>query len=530
MYTYEIVVHFPGKVSKRYRVPPSGLVAGRATSSGLTLPDQLVSRQHARIWLEDGALRVKDLDSRNGVFVNGERVREGALQEGDKLHIGDHVLEVTRYSDTDLGRTVISFEEGSALCEEARLLDTGRLPHLYRAAQLLGTVFDGDALLQQILELIFEALPVRRGFVLTRAHPEDEAEIRAQRARDGEQDGPPLSSTLIDLVFQERKAILTADAREDSRFDGAVSIIGHQIQAAMCAPMCSRDNVAGVIYVDAGATNARFSGQDLELLTSIARVVGVAVENAQLYKEKLEQERLAAIGEATAGLGHCIKNILTGIRGGAEFVDIAFQKQDISYLERAWPIMSRAIQRIDMLVMNLLTFSKERVPDLTETNMNALIEDVFDVLRGRAEKAGVTLRVERDPVGKAEVDGREIYRVLMNLATNAIEACEKSGGEVTGRCVCDELGCALSVSDTGHGIPAELLPKLSRAFVSTKGSGGTGLGLACSYKIVREHGGTVTVESEVGKGTTFTIFLPSADAPAPAAGRRRTGVFTPVED
>jgi signal transduction histidine kinase len=95
----------------------------------------------------------------------------------------------------------------------------------------------------------------------------------------------------------------------------------------------------------------------------------------------------------------------------------------------------------------------------------------------------------------------------MNLVVNALEACQK-GGEVRIGCVSDDDGCTITIADNGCGIPEELLPKLSQAFVSTKGSGGTGLGLACSYKIVREHGGDVQVESTLGQGSQFSVFLP----------------------
>jgi signal transduction histidine kinase len=247
----------------------------------------------------------------------------------------------------------------------------------------------------------------------------------------------------------------------------------------------------------------------LELLSAIARVVGVAVENARLYQENVQQERLAAIGEATAGLGHCIKNILTGIRGGGEFVNMALEKKDLKYLERGWPILMRSIERIDNLVLNMLSFSKDRMPEKTLTDVNQIARDTVEMVRKRAEKSAIELAVDTDFSGTAVVDGRDIYRVVLNLVVNAVEACEsKGGGKVTVQVRCAEDGCTIKVSDTGCGIPPEILPKLSQAFVSTKGSSGTGLGLACSYKIVREHGGRVDVTSEVGKGTSFTVFLP----------------------
>ncbi|MCC6143499.1 MAG: GAF domain-containing protein [Candidatus Hydrogenedentes bacterium] len=519
---FEIILHRPGQISKRYRVQQSGIMVGRSSNCHITLSDQLVSRRHARLWLEGDALHVRDMDSRNGIEVNGVKTLEAALKEGDMIQVGDATMEVARYSDSTLGQTVITYEEATALCDAMGSDSSVRMPYLYRAARLLGTVFDDDELLRQILDLIFEALPVRRGFILTRTGAGDEPEVRAQRSFESE-GGPPLSSTLIEMVLREKQSLLTADAKEDSRFDGAASIMGHHIHAAMCSPLCGREEVVGAIYVDAGTTSATFSQADLELLTAITRVVGVAVENSRLYQQHVAQERLAAIGEATAGLGHCIKNIMTGIRGGAEYVDIALQKGDIKYLERAWPIMSRAIQRIDMLVMNLLTFSRERVPERTPTNITGLVQDVLEVVRSRAEKCNVALELVPGTTGIVAVDGREIYRVILNLVTNAVDACEKAGGTVRVRCASEGGGCMIAVEDSGTGIPPEILPKLSHAFVSTKGSAGTGLGLACSYKIVREHGGTIEVQSKVGEGTLFTVYLPG-DGMNPRSSQKLTSM------
>jgi signal transduction histidine kinase len=108
----------------------------------------------------------------------------------------------------------------------------------------------------------------------------------------------------------------------------------------------------------------------------------------------------------------------------------------------------------------------------------------------------------------AQVDSQAIYRVLLNLVVNAVEACEHNEGSVSILCVCTDQGCTIRISDTGIGIPEAIIPHLSEAFVSSKGSGGTGLGLACSYKIVREHGGDIQVKSQSGTGTIFTVFLP----------------------
>ena len=494
---------------ERYTIPEGGIRVGRGEDNGITLSSKHASRYHARFWVEGGILRFEDLGSRNGVEVNGVRREDGTLADGDRIIIGGQEIRVEIAAESGFGRAAITREQAAAL-RESIIREAGdeRLMVLYRAANLLGEVFDLDELLDKILRLIFQALPVQRGYILTLGGVDKRPEIRAALSKGGGEEGPPLSHTLIQHVFDNAEAILTSDARSDSRFGRAESIMGHDIHAAMCAPLHGRSAVAGVIYVDVGNASTPLGESDLELLSAVAQVVGVAVENARLYQENMERERLAAIGMATAGLGHCIKNILTGIRGGAQFINMAIEKQDFKYMDRGWPILRGAMDRIDRLVMNMLVFSKDRRPDRARTDINGIVRDVLALFEERARKYKVGLSFEPDPVGIANVDAQGIYRVVLNLVVNAVEACEHNEGSVSVTCICTDQGCTIRIADTGIGIPEEIVPHLSQAFISSKGSGGTGLGLACSYKIVREHGGDIQVKSQPGSGTVLTVHIP----------------------
>lgn len=510
---HELVLQKDGEQAARYVVGPEGLVIGRAPDSSIVLPGQMVSRKHARVWLDDDVVLVEDLGSRNGIGVNGHRVLRAQLSPGDQLMIGDAVFELCETVSSSSISSVISFEKAGTLADEMVRKEGGHLPILYKAARLMGTVFNLDDLLTQILQLIFEALPVRRGFILTLAPDSDVPEIHATMTlEDDTFHGAPLSRTLIRHVFDHKSAMLTLDAMDDSRFGSSKSILQYAIHAAMCAPLIGRQSTVGAIYVDAGSQETMFLKEDLELLTAIAWVVGVAVENARLYKENVDQARLAAIGQATAGVGHCVKNILTGIMGGAQFIDLAIEHREISYLEKGWPIMRRAIERIENLVMNMLTFSRDHKPELAPTDINALVQEVIDTAKSRANRAEVAITAECGDVGFVSADSREIYRVLLNLLLNGIDACERRAGAVEIKTYSAANGCYVDVKDNGTGISPDVQPKLFQAFATSKGSSGTGLGLACSYKIIHEHGGTITVQSEPDKGTVFTVFLPYRSA------------------
>jgi len=334
-------------------------------------------------------------------------------------------------------------------------------------------------------------------------------ELHASLVRDTADHELPISKTLINHVLKDRHAILTHNAQDDSRFEASASIISHNIREAMCAPLIGRYGVAGAIYVDSGPAESTFTDADLELLTSIGRVVGVAVENARLYKENIERERLAAIGRATAGLGHCVKNILTGLKAGGEFMDLALESDHIDWVRKGWPMVRRAAERIEDLMLDLLTYSRERPPHFQCIDINDLCAEALEVVARRAEQGNTEVELKKAEMSQAYLDGREIYRLVLNLLTNAVDACEdKSGGRVVLETRSNARGCYIIVKDNGCGIPQDIQDNLFQAFVSTKGSGGTGLGLACCEKIVREHGGEITFETEVGLGTTFRVFLP----------------------
>lgn len=501
----------------RFAVGVGGLLIGRASEADVILLDSMVSRRHALVWLDSGQLMAEDLGSRNGILVNGLRVQRSALKEGDTLTVGGHTFVIARFEGaTTLADTgsMISFEKAGELCEQMVSEEgTGQLRILYKAAQLLGTVFNLDELLKRILDLVFEALPARRGYILTLSPEAKEPVVRASLSREEKVEGPPVSFTLIEHVFTLRNAVLTVNAQQDERFGGADSIVSHEIRAAMCVPMCGRDAIAGAIYVDSGHDSAVFTYDHLKLLTAIGRVVGVAVENARLYQYAVERERLAAIGQATAGLGHCIKNILTGILGGSELIDDALVRQEWPRLRKGWSVIRHGIERIETVVLNLLTFSRDRQPDWTPSDINEILREVMEVVRSRAEKLNVKTELREGNVPSMLADGRQLYRAFLNLVTNAVDACEETGGTVTVTTSSDVKGCYVRVRDTGVGIQPDLMPKLFHAFNSTKGSRGTGLGLACSEKIVREHAGKITVQSQPGKGSEFTVYLPMQTVP-----------------
>ena len=175
-----------------------------------------------------------------------------------------------------------------------------------------------------------------------------------------------------------------------------------------------------------------------------------------------------------------------------------------------WDIVKRSNDFLRDLVMDMLTYAKERKPYYEETDVNEFCTTLQEAIAPSAAARQVTVTTDFAAVGTAELDVLQIKRCLLNLLGNAVDACEEGHGTAT---LATRQSRApgwieIRVTDNGCGISPEDLLKLFRAFFSTKGAKGTGLGLPVSEKIVREHGGRIEVQSALGQGTTFTLHLP----------------------
>ncbi len=235
-------------------------------------------------------------------------------------------------------------------------------------------------------------------------------------------------------------------------------------------------------------------------------------------KKLVEAERLAVVGQTVAAIAHAIKNITGGLTGGAFVLEKGLELKNEKYLCQGWDMVKGNVAKIKGLAIDLLHYAKEREPDHRLCDPNRPIQEVYDLMLPRAREHDVNLHIELDR-GLPEVllDPEGIHRCMLNLVTNAIDACtdiscSKTGREVTLRSSKGK-DCAVEyqVVDEGCGMDKETRDKIFQRFFSTKGSQGTGLGLMITKKIVDEHKGVIECESTKGKGTKFVIKLPIKD-------------------
>ena len=241
-------------------------------------------------------------------------------------------------------------------------------------------------------------------------------------------------------------------------------------------------------------------------------------ELREAHEEIVKNERLATIGETVAELAHYTKNILNGLRGGMYKVNSALEKNKPDLLREGWDMVQRNIEKVSQLVLNLLTYSKDRPPDREMCSINEIATEVVELLQHQAEENNITLRRDLDPnIKEVYIDPKGMHDVFLNLVSNALDSCVMDEDvskpwEVTVRTVLKTTDqgkkkIVIEVADNGCGMNPETQSKIFTRFFSTKQGKGTGLGLLITQKIVHEHGGEITVKSEERRGTTFTVIL-----------------------
>jgi two-component system NtrC family sensor kinase len=536
----------------RFELEKPVVAVGRDVRNDIHLQDTEISRRHAELRQADESFTVHDLGSSNGTFVNGTAISTHVMQSGDQLLMGrtlllytgggasaviDGKVDIVTSGRNDDSRILHSMteSEGSRSLLHAEVTGSespwlararSNLQVMYRTALAVSHTLDIDELLDRIMSLIFEWVEADRGCIMLVNNETGTLEPRVRRNREGISSGAAISisKTILDYVTEHAEGVLTSNAKDDKRWDTGASILNMDIREAICVPMRGRYGVVGVIYIDTSSPpqqleeeGNKFREEHLKLMIAIAHQAALAVEDTSYYSAMLQAERLAAMGQTIATLSHHIKNILQGIRGGSYLIEMGLADDDKEVTRRGWHIVEKNQGRISNLVLDMLTFSKEREPQLVTSSLNAVVADVVELMQSRSEELGVALSwTAAEEMPDLLFDPEGMHRAILNVLTNALDACEEvEGGQVS---VATELNkekklVRVLIKDNGSGIPADEVDTMFTLFVSSKGSRGTGLGLSVSQKICTEHGGQIVVQSAPGTGSQFALEIPMVFPP-----------------
>ena len=251
------------------------------------------------------------------------------------------------------------------------------------------------------------------------------------------------------------------------------------------------------------------SGDEFESL--VASLNTMISELNRRSEQLVQREKMASLGILTSGVAHELNNPLNNISTSVQILLEELEDADLEYKKELLTQTEGQIQRARDIVRALLEFSRERSFKRKKVKLADLVENTLRLIKGEIP-THVQLTVEIPADIQGEMDPRRIEQVLINLILNGIQAMEAGGILSISACAAaNEAGFYFEVSDTGKGIPPQDLGKIFDPFFTTKDVGkGSGLGLSVSHGIIKQHGGRIEVKSEVGQGSTFSVFLPSS--------------------
>ncbi|RMD97989.1 MAG: FHA domain-containing protein [Deltaproteobacteria bacterium] len=603
-------------LSEEEVVQRNGFRIGRHFQRDIVLNDLAVSRDHAEIRFENGRFSIRDLGSKHGTFVNGRSYEPSEvhiLSAGDLIDLGNsrlrffeddpHQQVQYQIGNEDLTKYISSIRNNS-ITYAALSNAEQRLSLIYEISQAIDSILDAEQLLEKIMDVIFETFNPERGMIglLEQQGAQTLFVSKVTRIRDEERGSASIeiSRKILDTVINQGSGLITYDAIADRLLKGSESIVASKIRSAMCVPLRNMQEILGVIYIDDRSHPNRFVKEDLEFLSAIGYLAGVASKNAYAHKtiaelnrtledkvaqrtrelaqanqklresnamksrliEELDRsnkdleaayallkkteaqlvqtEKMSAMGDLVSGIAHEINNPASFIRGNLgmlfeyisdfkkllhlydeiepahpedrqrieafkEEIDFEFLLTDLDELIEA---LQEGHRRIDEIITNLRTFSKVDMAEIKPMRVQEGIDATLKLLLPKYRQRIEVIKEYQD-VPEIECYAGQLNQVFMNILLNAFQAIEGEG-KVWIHVAQREGGkIAIRITDNGCGIPKENFHRIFEPFFTTKEVGkGTGLGLAISYGIIERHGGKIEVESEVGKGTTFTIILP----------------------
>ncbi len=544
---------------RRFELSARDSLIGRHGSNDVQLFDGKASRQHAKIVFEGSRFKIVDLKSSNGTFVNDKQIDSDYLTSGDKILIGNTVLLFTegisinsdssrviklnsdsiqgvggiKISDPDENSSqnyVLHSVDLDSPLDFSQLItsdSTLGLEHVHEQLRILYSAslrnsvgVDVDEILERMLDVIFQMVDARYGCIMLISE-EPELEIRAQakkfRNPSDATDDYEIPRVILDRALQDDQGILASRRIKTNEET-------HQRQV-ICAPMHGRYGRVGLIYIEGmldandetspdNAPSAKcFTEEQLKLILAIGHQSGLTIEEKIFSAALVHNERMSAIGETVAMLAHQVKNIMQGMGGGGYMIKKGLENNEPDSIRKGWNIVEKNQERISDLILDLLSYSKERKPNLQPHNLTETINEAIDIIGSYATENGVELHKQVPDNIPARYDETMIQRAITNVVLNAIDACadKGAGALVDVVYVPDPDQCVIEIRDNGIGIEAKNLTKIFSPFKSTKGGRGTGLGLTIARKNYREHGGNVQVESEFGSGTTFRLSMPYLD-------------------
>lgn len=287
-----------------FAVSDEALVIGRDTTAGLCIADASVSRRHSRIEKKETGFEITDLESLNGTFVNDVPVKTRLLEHGDRVRIGNaHFVFLTHEGEPASKSSDVTLDEAQVVSgstvqirfDDALYQMARDLSALMKVSTVINSIRGLDNLLERLLGLLFEVVPAQRGAILlTNEGAFETTQVFALDRVHGKDQAVKVSRTIVQQVLREGVALLASDGNQENQL-ATESLISARTHSVMCVPLIMLDRKLGVLYLDSTLPRDKFNREHLQLVTAIASIAAVAIENARQFEWlETENERLLA--------------------------------------------------------------------------------------------------------------------------------------------------------------------------------------------------------------------------------------------
>ncbi len=481
------------------RTVPLGrsITLGRQSLCDVVLSDSMISRNHLRLENHEGHWFAEDLGSTHGSFYKEQPLGRVEWDPGSPLRLADGAYTLT-------------------LLSQIQTTSELHLQAILETAQLMAQDVDLEDLLEQTLDRLLDISGTDRGFIMLLE--EGELHIKAQRNLGKEPEGAiQLSMSSVHSVFENGDPIWILNVADDEKLSSQQSILRLELKTILCMPLTLQGRRIGVVYLDSRRPITEPVSQDS--FQAIVSLCAIAIERTRMSEQNLRSEVLATVGQVASSIVHDFKNGLFVLRGHAELLELASADPRVKHHAEK---IRDSVVRLTTLSHDILEYAKVQEPKRAAVELKSYLEGIIEPYMPRAAESGGYLAVEGEAV-QIQLDPERFTRVVENLVANALDALDKPQGSVVLSIRRVTGGAQMKVTDNGKGIPKKVLKRIFEPFFSFGKKKGTGLGMATVRKIIEEHGGTLEVLSEEGKGTEVILTLLEHTMNAAKTGSGDTG-------
>jgi signal transduction histidine kinase len=378
----------------------------------------------------------------------------------------------------------------------------------------LTSILETDMLLEQLLAKVTDAMHISRGCILLLDKENSVFEIKASK-HIAERSGGMYPDQLHGLSQRLQQGIINFnDHITEKNNNWAVPD-----ETCLAIPLMTNNKIIGMFCLGDKLSEDMYTHEDIELLMTISSQASIAIENAQLSagirsleKGLLQSDKLAALGTFASSMAHEIKNPLAAIKTFCQLVSRKFG--DPGFVDKFNAVVPGEIERLESVLSQLLDFSKISEEEYSSVKVEEILDGLLILLQYETFKHNVKVVRQYGATPQIMASEKHLKQIFMNLILNAIQAMSHGGSlHITTGVIHEAAGqnVVIAVKDTGCGIAKEHLDKIFKPFFTTKANG-TGLGLSIISKLIREHHGTMKIDSELGVGTVCTMTFPLTGA------------------